>query len=135
MLSRPRFLLGLAFALVVVGITGMVTHFWMASYAGMAWAAATVTAGILVVVSRTAWRLRASPMPARAAPPEEVIEVCRPLAAAQAAGQPLANADWFFIMAPEALRAPLVILATCATITVSLCVVDYYDIIDLPFQS
>ena len=55
-----------AFALVVVGITGMVTHFWMASYAGMAWAAATVTAGILVVVSRTAWRLRASPMPAGA---------------------------------------------------------------------
>ena len=45
------------------------------------------------------------------------------LAAAQAAGQPLANADWFFIMAPEALRAPLVILATCATIIASQAVI------------
>ena len=52
-----------AFAIVVIGITGMVTHFWMASYSGMAWAAGTATVGILIVVSRTAWRLRASPMP------------------------------------------------------------------------
>jgi KUP system potassium uptake protein len=45
------------------------------------------------------------------------------LAAAQAAGQPLANADWFFMMAPDALRAPLVILATLATIIASQAVI------------
>ena len=45
------------------------------------------------------------------------------LAAAQAAGQPLANADWFFIMAPDALRAPLVVLATLATIIASQAVI------------
>jgi KUP system potassium uptake protein len=42
---------------------------------------------------------------------------------AQAAGQPFANADWFFLMAPEALRAPLVILATAATIIASQAVI------------
>ncbi len=45
------------------------------------------------------------------------------LAAAQAAGTPLANADWFFIMAPDAFRAPLVILATLATIIASQAVI------------
>lgn len=45
------------------------------------------------------------------------------LAAAEAAGKPFANADWFFLMAPEALRAPLVILATLATIIASQAVI------------
>ena len=45
------------------------------------------------------------------------------LAAAEAAGRPLANADWFFIMAPDALRAPLVGLATLATIIASQAVI------------
>lgn len=45
------------------------------------------------------------------------------LAVAQAAGRPLANADWFFIMAPDSLRAPLVILATLATIIASQAVI------------
>lgn len=45
------------------------------------------------------------------------------LAAAEAIGQPLANADWFFIMAPDVLRAPLVILATLATIIASQAVI------------
>ena len=45
------------------------------------------------------------------------------LAAAEAAGRPLANADWFFIMAPDALRAPLVVLATLATIIASQAVI------------
>lgn len=45
------------------------------------------------------------------------------LSAAQGAGQPLANTDWFFLMAPEALRAPLVILATFATIIASQAVI------------
>lgn len=45
------------------------------------------------------------------------------LNAAQAAGTPFANADWFFLMAPGALRAPLVILATLATIIASQAVI------------
>ncbi|QSB44321.1 potassium transporter Kup [Tsuneonella flava] len=43
--------------------------------------------------------------------------------AAQAAGTPFTNADWFFIMAPDPLRAPLVILATLATIIASQAVI------------
>ncbi|MBL8772355.1 MAG: potassium transporter Kup [Phenylobacterium sp.] len=42
---------------------------------------------------------------------------------ASAGGQPVANADWFFLMAPEAYRAPLVILATLATIIASQAVI------------
>ena len=45
------------------------------------------------------------------------------LAIAEAAGKPLANADWFFIMAPDTLRAPLVVLATLATIIASQAVI------------
>lgn len=45
------------------------------------------------------------------------------LAVAEASGKPLANADWFFIMAPDILRAPLVVLATLATIIASQAVI------------
>jgi KUP system potassium uptake protein len=45
------------------------------------------------------------------------------LAAAEAAGRPMQNADWFFLMAPDSLRAPLVILATLATIIASQAVI------------
>ena len=45
------------------------------------------------------------------------------LAVAEAAGQPLVNADWFFIRAPDMLRAPLVVLATLATIIASQAVI------------
>lgn len=45
------------------------------------------------------------------------------LDAARASGTPFANADWFFIMAPEMLRAPLVFLATLATIIASQAVI------------
>ena len=45
------------------------------------------------------------------------------LADAQAAGRPFENADWFFLMAPDALRAPLVVLATFATIIASQAVI------------
>ena len=45
------------------------------------------------------------------------------LAIAQANGMQLANADWFFLMAPDAWRAPLVILATLATIIASQAVI------------
>jgi len=41
----------------------------------------------------------------------------------QAGGKPIANADWFFIMAPEAFRAPVVILATIATVIASQAVI------------
>ena len=42
---------------------------------------------------------------------------------AAAAGRPFVNADWFFLMAPDALRAPLVVLATAATIIASQAVI------------
>ena len=45
------------------------------------------------------------------------------LEAARAAGAPFKNADWFFLMAPEALRAPVVVLATLATIIASQAVI------------
>lgn len=45
------------------------------------------------------------------------------LAAAESNGVALANADWFFIMAPDMLRAPLVVLATMATIIASQAVI------------
>jgi len=45
------------------------------------------------------------------------------LEAAEAAGVSFANADWFFLLAPDALRAPLVILATAATIIASQAVI------------
>lgn len=45
------------------------------------------------------------------------------LAVAEASGHVLANADWFFLMAPDALRAPLVVLATMATIIASQAVI------------
>jgi hypothetical protein len=37
-----------AFSLVVIGIVGMVAHFWLNEYGGMAWSAATVGAGIMI---------------------------------------------------------------------------------------
>ena len=40
-----------------------------------------------------------------------------------AGGKPIENADWFFIMAPEAFRAPVVILATVATVIASQAVI------------
>jgi hypothetical protein len=38
-----------AFALVLIGIVGMVGHFWLQEYGGMAWSAITVGAGITLV--------------------------------------------------------------------------------------
>lgn len=45
------------------------------------------------------------------------------LHAAETAGQPFVQQDWFFIMAPDALRAPMVVLATLATIIASQAVI------------
>jgi hypothetical protein len=53
-----------AFALVLTGIVGMVGHFWIEEYGGMAWAAATATTGVLYVLVRFVRALRESPAPA-----------------------------------------------------------------------
>lgn len=52
-----------AYGLVLVGITGMIAHFWIEEFSGMAWSAATVTLGVLFVAVRIAVRLRHSPVP------------------------------------------------------------------------
>jgi KUP system potassium uptake protein len=45
------------------------------------------------------------------------------VSAAAAAHRPVQNLDWFFLMAPEVLRIPLVVLATLATIIASQAVI------------
>jgi len=41
-----------AYGLAVIGLIGMVAHFWIQQYAGMAWSAATITAGVLYMTGR-----------------------------------------------------------------------------------
>lgn len=53
-----------AFALVVTGIVGMVAHFWLEEYGGMAWSAATVGAGIIAAGASIVRRLRGAALPA-----------------------------------------------------------------------
>lgn len=52
-----------AFALVLIGIVGMVAHFWLQEYGGMAWSAITVGAGIIAVGVHVARRLRHASLP------------------------------------------------------------------------
>lgn len=52
-----------AYALVVIGLVGMVAHFWLAEFSGMAWSAATAAAGIVHVVTRLVWNLRSARAP------------------------------------------------------------------------
>jgi hypothetical protein len=52
-----------AFVLVLVGIVGMVAHFWLEEYAGMAWSALTVSSGVLLVGIHVVHRLRHSVLP------------------------------------------------------------------------
>jgi hypothetical protein len=52
-----------AFAFVLVGIIGMVGHFAIQEYGGMAWSGMTVGTGILAVGVRIAGRLRTAPLP------------------------------------------------------------------------
>ena len=47
-----------AYALVVIGLIGMVAHFWLEEFSGMAWSAITAAAGIAYVVFRLARALR-----------------------------------------------------------------------------
>jgi hypothetical protein len=49
-----------AFALVVIGIVGMVAHFWLNESAGMAWSAATVGTGIMLAGATIVHRLSGS---------------------------------------------------------------------------
>lgn len=51
-----------AFAFVAIGIVGMVAHFWIQDYGGMAWSAAMVGAGITMVGWRTLGQLRNAPL-------------------------------------------------------------------------
>jgi hypothetical protein len=53
-----------AFGLVLVGIVGMVAHFYLQEYGGMAWSAITVGTGIILVGVHVARRLRESSLPA-----------------------------------------------------------------------
>jgi hypothetical protein len=52
-----------AFAFVLVGIVGMVAHFWLEEYGGMAWSAITVGMGIVLVGVHVAWCLRHASLP------------------------------------------------------------------------
>jgi hypothetical protein len=52
-----------AFALVLVGVVGMVAHFWLQEYGGMAWSAISVAIGILLVGVRVARCLRGASLP------------------------------------------------------------------------
>jgi hypothetical protein len=52
-----------AFALVLIGVVGMVAHFWLQDYGGMAWSAITVGTGILIVGAHVGWCLRDAPLP------------------------------------------------------------------------
>src|SRR6266496_112949 len=46
------------YGLAVTGVVGMVAHFWIEEFGGMAWSAATATAGVLYVIARIARDLR-----------------------------------------------------------------------------
>jgi hypothetical protein len=52
-----------AFALVLIGVVGMVAHFWIEEYPGMAWSAATAGVGIMLAGSQVVTRLRHSNLP------------------------------------------------------------------------
>ena len=52
-----------AAAFVAIGTIGMVAHFWIAEYSGMAWSGGMAGAGILAVGARIAGPLRHAPIP------------------------------------------------------------------------
>ena len=52
-----------AFALVLIGVTGMVAHFWFQEYGGMAWSASSIGTGIVLVGVHVGWRLRQASLP------------------------------------------------------------------------
>jgi hypothetical protein len=52
-----------AYALTVIGLIGMVAHFWLAEFRGMSWSAATAAAGIAYVLVRLVATVRAAKVP------------------------------------------------------------------------
>src|SRR5665213_2986561 len=52
-----------AFAFVLIGIAGMVAHFWVQEYCGMAWSAISVAIGIIVVGVHITLCLRHASLP------------------------------------------------------------------------
>jgi hypothetical protein len=52
-----------AFVCVSLGVVGMVAHFWLQRYDGMAWSAATVGGGILIVGVQVARRIGGAALP------------------------------------------------------------------------
>lgn len=52
-----------AYALIVIGLTGMFAHFWLAEFSGMAWSAATAAAGIAHVAVRVVVNVRGARVP------------------------------------------------------------------------
>ena len=52
-----------AYGFVLVGLIGMVAHFWIEEFGGMAWSAATATCGIAYVMIRVIAALRRSAAP------------------------------------------------------------------------
>ena len=52
-----------AFALLLAGLAGMASHFWIEQFSGMAWSAGAAGAGILLNGARTLPRLAASDVP------------------------------------------------------------------------
>jgi len=53
-----------AYGCAVVGVVGMVAHFWIQEFGGMAWSALAVTIGILYVASRIVRALKTASIPA-----------------------------------------------------------------------
>src|SRR5262245_18267904 len=48
----------LAYALALIGLIGMVGHFWIQEYPGMAWSAATIASAIWYTTVRIVLRVR-----------------------------------------------------------------------------
>ena len=49
-----------ALSFVAIGMSGMVSHFWLATFSGMAWSAGMVVLGLVHVVTRLVVRLRSA---------------------------------------------------------------------------
>jgi FtsP/CotA-like multicopper oxidase with cupredoxin domain len=84
----PRKMDAVAFGAASVGLAGMVGHFWIEDFAGMAWSASMVAAAVLIVAARV---LRA--LPAATIPPAVKLHIglaCLNIYLAAAAGVLLA---------------------------------------------